>query len=263
MKLDNLVSDLVRNAPSGELKEVQDDLECILSDISAKPVIVKAIENYANENFGVFSSSYIASKFNKKENSLKYIDYIGKQLFNIDIENGKAIDFEEFEPQFAYPEYYDDLVTKLTQYGEDYYPAVYAFTAIPSLNSLDIIIIGQKLNKNNFYTGQWQSHYTLKDGSLNGHIKVGIHYYEDGNVRLNFLEHLTNVLNEESSGDIVNAIYQMENKIIFKIMEEFGELNQRFFKNLRRLLPVTRSKINWGKSIGNYKLGSAVVNKSF
>ena len=262
MKLDNIVSDLVQSAPSGELKEVQGDLECILSNVSAKQVIVSSMENYTNENFGVFSSSYIASKFNKQKNSLKYIDYIGKQLFNIDIENGKAIDFEEFEPQVAYPEYYDDLVTKLTQYGEDYYPAVYAFTVIPGQNSLDIIIIGQKLNKNNFYTGQWQSYYTLKDGLLNGNIRVGIHYYEDGNVRLNFLEHLESVLNEESSSDIVNAIYLMESKIIVKIMEEFGELNQRYFKNLRRLLPVTRSKINWGKSIGNYKLGSDVVNKS-
>ena len=69
-----------------------------------------------------------------------------------------------------------------------------------------------------------------------------------------------NLINNASR--IVNFINEQENATMVKIIEQFNNLNQKSFKNLRRLLPVTRSKINWGSAIGNYRLGSDVINKS-
>lgn len=88
---------------------------------------------------------------------------------------------------------------------------------------------------------------------------MDIHYYEEGNVRLNFSEEISeNVSNDKN---LVKIIENIEHKLSLKVIESFNELNQRTFKNLRRLLPITRSKINWGNAIGNYRLGSDVINK--
>lgn len=258
--LDTIVSSLVKSSPPGELDGISQDLSAILSSKSNFSTVNTAIEKYINENSGVFSSTYIASKINKHESSTKYIDFISKKLFNIDLHKQTAIDLEDYEPEVKYPAYFDELVKKLTEYGEDHYPSKYAFTIVPDGSDLQIIIIGQKLNYENFYTGLWKSHYRIKSGSIEGEAKLDIHYYEDGNVRLNFDELTSGTLSSSNASEIVNFINNAENEMTLKIVEDFNELNQKYFKNLRRLLPVTRSKINWGQAIGNYRLGSDVVH---
>lgn len=260
VELDTIVSSLVKSSAPGELEGISQDLGIILSGKSNASTVNKAIENYINENSGVFSSKYIASSVNKYESSTKYIDFIGKKLFNIDFHKQTAIDFEDYEPEVQYPAYFDELVKKLEAYGEDHYPSKYAFTVVPDGSDLQIIIIGQKLNYENFYTGLWKAHYKIKSQSITGSVKLDIHYYEDGNVRLNFDELIDGSALISSASDIVNFINKTENEITMKILENFNELNQKYFKNLRRLLPVTRSKINWGHAIGNYRLGSDVVH---
>ncbi|ODV65690.1 subunits of heterodimeric actin filament capping protein Capz [Hyphopichia burtonii NRRL Y-1933] len=263
VKLDSILDKLVKSSPPGELKGVSQDLNTLLSNQANSSVINKSIENYINENASVFSSKLIASKYNKQENSTKYIDYIGKKAFNIDLSKQTAIDFEDIETsEIEYPTYFDKLNEKLMVYGEDHYPSSYAFTIIPKeQEEVHVIIIGQRLNNDNFYTGQWKSHYILKNGEISGNIKLDIHYYEDGNVRLSFDEPIESTKISKNESDIVNFINNSENQITIKIVENFNDLNQKYFKNLRRLLPVTKSKINWGNAIGNYRLGSDVVNK--
>lgn len=259
IKLNQLVTSLVETAPQGELANVRQDLSVIVNNQDR--LINSAIEDYVAVNGGVFSSKYIASKLNQHSESTKYIDYINKQLFNIDVKNQQAIDFEPFDPQQEYPEYYNDLVVSLQKYGQDHYPSSLAFTIIPGDSEVYILLIGQKLNHENYYTGQWNSTYTIKDGHIRGDIKVDIHYFEDGNVRLGFEDSVQQRI-DGSSKSIVNFINDSENKVTLKIVDNFNELNIKYFKNLRRLLPVTRSKVNWGNAIGNYKLGSDVVNNS-
>ena len=46
---------------------------------------------------------------------------------------------------------YDELIQKLSQYGDDYYPSNFAFTVIPeSEDQLRVIIMGQRANHDNF-----------------------------------------------------------------------------------------------------------------
>lgn len=265
VKLESILDELVKTSPPGELPEVRQGLNTLLANQANSSIISKSIERYINENPTIFSGKYIASKFNKQENSTKYIDFVGKQIFNVNINNQTVLDLEQFEDQeIEYPSYFDGLILKLEQYGEDHFPSSFAYTVIPKneVGETHIIIIGQRLNNDNFYTGQWRSHYILnKDGEISGNIKLDIHYYEDGNVRLNFQETIESTKIELNESSIVNFINNSENKTTIKIVEKFNNLNQKSFKNLRRLLPVTKSKINWGKAIGNYRLGSDVVNK--
>ncbi|CUM68470.1 uncharacterized protein PRCAT00006195001 [Priceomyces carsonii] len=259
IKLNLIVSSLVSSAPPGELNDVGKDISTILS--SETSTIGRSLEEFVNEHGAIFSHKYIASKYNKDPNSTKYIDYIGKKLFNIDISKQLAIDVEDYEPLVTYPLYFNDLVNLMESYGEDHYPSSYAFTIIPGDCEVKIVIIGQKLNQQNYYTGEWMSVYTVKDGSLEGSITLNIHYFEEGNVRMKFKDDVKESLSELNASSILNLINATENKLTLSIVKNFNELNQKSFKNLRRLLPVTRSKINWGKAIGNYRLGSDVVNQ--
>lgn len=263
VKLNKLVSDLVASAPPGELTGVAEDLNTIL-DNEQTSLVNNSIETFFDENFGVFSNTFVVSKLNKDQNSSKYIDYVNKKLFNIDVSNQAAIDIESLERHVELPGYFDDLVKKLEQYGDDHFPSTFAFTVIPDVASgrVHIILIGERLNNENFYTGQWRARYTVTEtGDVTGDIKLDIHYFEDGNVRLNFDEKVSESISSVNGGSIVNLINKVESSTTIKLMETFNDLNQKSFKNLRRLLPVTRSKINWGKAIGNYRLGSDVVNK--
>jgi capping protein alpha len=256
VNLDQVVNSLVETAPSGELSQVSADLSTILH--VNQSTINNSIQNQIDQKGSIISGKLIASKWNKQPGSTKYIDYVNNQLFNVDYVSRTAIDIEEYRADITYPLYFDDLVTKLQAYGQDHYPSEFAFCVIPG-DEPQIMIIGEKVSPGNFYTGSWNSHYHIRNGVVEGVVTIDVHYYEDGNVRLNFEEKVS-----ESIGgldDIVNAINKIDTDLSLKLVHSFNELNEKTFKGLRRLLPVTRSKVNWGSAIGNYRLGSDVVNK--
>lgn len=256
VNLDQVVSSLVETAPPGELSQVSSDLSTIL-DVS-QSTINKSIQKQVDDKGTIISGNLIASKRNKQPGSTKYIDYVNKSLFNVDYASRKAIDIEDYDPETTYPPYFNDLVDKLEAYGQDHYPSAFAYSVIPG-DEPQLLIIGEKVSPENFYTGCWNSHYRIQNGAINGVVTIDVHYYEDGNVRLNFEEEVSqSILGHD---DIVNAINKIETSLSLKLVHSFNELNEKTFKSLRRLLPVTRSKVNWGSAIGNYRLGSDVVNK--
>lgn len=277
INLNELVDSLIQSAPPAELKQVSQSLSSLTkgtSTSSTNSLIQDSIEQYAQENI-ISIDNIIISKYNKDENSSKYIDYVNNKLFNVDWQNQKIIDVESYhDNNNKRGSNYDELIQKLSQYGDDYYPSNFAFTVIPeSEDQLRVIIIGQRANHDNFYTGQWKSNYLITEQGIKGNIDLDTHYFEDGNVRLKFNESINSSNNNNNSSTlqsgnlinnasrIVNFINEQENATMVKIIEQFNNLNQKSFKNLRRLLPVTRSKINWGSAIGNYRLGSDVINK--
>ncbi len=117
--------------------------------------------------------------------------------------------------------------------------------------------------------GRWRSTYTLplspSPSSLNtltGTIKVDVHYYEDGNVRLLTNKSLSLPLSSSSSSstpsatEIMKQIAQAEKKYQEELNRAFGNLSEGAFKGLRRQLPVTRQRVEWEK-IGGYRVRSS------
>lgn len=255
---DSLLSGLVHSAPPAELPGVAKSLGSLASGNS---VVSRALQDFIDDKGGVFSDKYVALKYNRQPLG-KYIDYVRKQLFTADPATGKAVDIEEWNGDVDYPPYFDELVTKLDQYGQDHFPLNYAYAVIPDEDTTIVLIYGRRVNGDNFYTGQWSAEYAVSAGQVTGDVNLDVHYYEDGNVRLGYLETVSESLSNASGSAIVNAIERGENAATAKILAQFGDLNQRVFKNLRRLLPVTRAKINWGSAIGNYRLGLDVVHGS-
>lgn len=94
-------------------------------------------------------------------------------------------------------------------------------------------------------------------GSLDGSIKVDVHYYEDGNVRLLTNKTVTASIPSGTGAGIAKEISALERKYQEELNKGFVNLSEGAFKGLRRQLPVTRQKIEWDK-VTSYRLGQDI-----
>jgi hypothetical protein len=93
--------------------------------------------------------------------------------------------------------------------------------------------------------GRWRSTYLYNpSASLTGTIKVDVHYYEDGNVRLSTTKDLTLPTSSSTAPEIVRQIAQAEKQYQEELNRGFASLSEGAFKSLRRQLPVTRQKVS-------------------
>lgn len=107
--------------------------------------------------------------------------------------------------------------------------------------------------------GRWRSLYIFdpSSGNLEGSIKIDVHYYEDGNVRLLTNRSYTAAVPSGTGSGISKEISMMEKKYQEEVNRAFTGLSEGAFKSLRRQLPVTRQKIEWEKVAG-YRLGQDI-----
>ncbi len=88
-------------------------------------------------------------------------------------------------------------------------------------------------------------------------MKVDVHYYEDGNVRLLTTKPVIASISSGSASTIVREIAVAEKKYQEELNKGFNNLSEGAFKGLRRQLPITRQKIEWDK-IAGYRLGQDI-----
>jgi hypothetical protein len=107
--------------------------------------------------------------------------------------------------------------------------------------------------------GRWRSLYIFdpSSGTLEGSIKVDVHYYEDGNVRLLTNKPVSLSVPSGTGAGIVREIAATENKYQEELNRSFTNLSEGAFKGLRRQLPVTRQKIEWEK-VASYRVGQDI-----
>jgi len=85
-----------------------------------------------------------------------------------------------------------------------------------------------------------------------------VHYYEDGNVRLQTEKPIsTSVSSSSSASEIVKQIAILEKRYQEELNRAFISLSEGAFKNLRRQLPITRQKVEWEK-ISGYRIGQDI-----
>jgi capping protein alpha len=100
--------------------------------------------------------------------------------------------------------------------------------------------------------GRWRSHYlyTPSASTLTGLLRVDVHYYEDGNVRLQTSKPVSLTFTSSSAAEISRQIATAERKYQEDLNRAFGSLSEGAFKSLRRQLPITRQKLEWEKISG-------------
>ncbi|EGR31725.1 hypothetical protein IMG5_103260 [Ichthyophthirius multifiliis] len=116
-----------------------------------------------------------------------------------------------------------------------------------------------------FSSGEWISEWKLDREQLQGKIRINSHFFEDGNVAL---KNVKNVIEsapikgqniDEESKDIVNKIIDNESKIQDSLEVIYENMSDKFFKGMRRILPVTNQKMNWDQTV--HKLISNLKNQ--
>ena len=88
-------------------------------------------------------------------------------------------------------------------------------------------------------------------------MKVDVHYYEDGNVRLLTDKPISTTVASPSASTLAREIALAEKRYQEEINKGFNSLSEGAFKGLRRQLPITRQKIEWDK-IAGYRLGQDI-----
>lgn len=162
----------------------------------------------------------------------------------------------------------ESLHSCLGKYTNQHFPSTSCYGVFPQPDStVAIVIVDSKYSPRNFWNGRWRSWYLLDpaSGRISGSIEVDVHYFEDGNVRLKTRKEVGIVLPSSSSSgsekeavEVVSKIAAAESQYQEDINRSFVNLNEGSFKALRRQLPVTRAKMNWGNAMGNYRLGKDI-----
>ena len=116
---------------------------------------------------------------------------------------------------------------------------------VESDSSIAILLVANKYSPQNFWNGRWRSSYVLNpsSSSTTGTIKVDVHYYEDGNVRMSTSKKVELSSGIGSADAVVKEIAKAENKYQEELNRAFTSLSEGSFKGLRRQLPVTRQRV--------------------
>ncbi|CAB4257166.1 similar to Saccharomyces cerevisiae YKL007W CAP1 Alpha subunit of the capping protein (CP) heterodimer (Cap1p and Cap2p) which binds to the barbed ends of actin filaments preventing further polymerization [Maudiozyma barnettii] len=257
---EKVISEIIFDSPAGEIKQVYDSLITIVGE-NSKDTLLNVIEQYNIKNnipIDVDGNNILLSE-NNKDGASRYFDPINGVSFTVDHMNRKGLDVEPYQAK-GFTDNQKSLYQSILDYTTNAYPGDVTIAVYPIIEGdteeaikLEIIISSTKYNPDNFWNGDWRSKYVYDKNlsQLTGTIDVQIHYYEDGNV--SFKSNKT--IEQNNVKDIAATISDIEKEFENSLDVSFTELNEKQFKSLRRRLPITRSKINWGKAIGNYRLG--------
>jgi len=262
-----IANSFLLSAPPGEFMEVVTDVRGLLADDSV-------INNTAGSTFSQWNTDQmlqvqspngghqvLISKYGEVSDS-EYLDPKGKCVVKFDhirqeVAGSRPIAGELDDSVESWRSAIDDAAQ---EYCADHYMnggcTVYGSSEGGSAN-VTICISSSKFNPNNFWNGRWRSVWTCKFGSnggsaqLTGHIRVNVHYYEDGNVQLNSDTKKTASASGSSPAQLAAAIVKQIKRTEAEFHNALGQsyvtMGETTFKALRRVLPITRSRIDWDK----------------
>jgi len=200
------------------------------------------------------------SEFNEIEPG-RYFDVESASQFSFDHSSQKASNVQSCALESKNADLIKSILKSLSAHVTEHFPSLPASGVFPTSDdsAIAIIIVGNKYSAANYWNGRWRSSYIYdpSSGVLSGSIKVDVHYYEDGNVRLLTNRPVNVSLPSASGPELVKAIAAEEKKYQEDLNRAFGHLSEGAFKSLRRQLPITRQKIEWDK-IGSYRLGQDI-----
>ncbi|OHE90506.1 transketolase [Colletotrichum orchidophilum] len=190
----------------------------------------------------------------------QYFDVESSTSFSFDHTTQKASNVQSYVLESANADLIKSTLKSLGPYVQEHFPnAAYGAYPTEKDSKVAVIIVSNKYSPNNFWNGRWRSVYIFDPSSeaLEGFVKVDVHYYEDGNVRLLTSRPTQASVSSGTGAGIVKEISASEKKYQEELNRGFTSLSEGAFKGLRRQLPVTRQKIEWDK-ITSYRLGQDI-----
>ncbi|CAG7677030.1 unnamed protein product [Allacma fusca] len=269
-----IVSDFILHSPPGEFNEVFNDVRTLLNnDTLLKEGASSAFAQYNKDQLTpcrVNGSDYpvLISEHNDL-NTGRFYDPRTKQSFRYDHLRKDATDFQPWEGDRKSESWRSSLESEFGNYVFQHYPHG-AFSVFSRLNGNIITLVAciedHQFQPKNFWNGRWRSQWTVsfdpsalgENVELKGVIKVQVHYYEDGNVQLvssKDAKHNIQIASETDFAlEFTKLVESAESEYHNALSENYQTMSDTTFKALRRLLPVTRTKIDWNKIV-SYSIG--------
>jgi capping protein alpha len=271
-----IVSEFLLHAPPGEFHEVVTDVRNLLgNDALLNEIASESFREYNSQQMLIVdapdrSHKVLVTKFGEISPN-EYLDPAGGQVFTFDhfkqeVSGSRDIPGElnsDAEP------FRSAVQAKVDEYIRNFYDRGAAAVYSSAGPTIQVCISSAIFNASNFYNGRWRSSYTVKisggKATVEGNIRVHVHFYEGGNVQLN-----TNITKKKEglpakeppalAEALVKAIAEIEAEYQNNLEISYDKMNKTTFKALRRALPVFATKIKWEK-ITQYSLGSDIQQK--
>jgi len=262
-----IVTGFLLNSPPGEFMEVVTDVRGLLSDESIiNESAPSTFREYNTDQMLQVQSpggnhKVLITKFGEVGNG-EYLDPRGNQVISFDhirqeVTGSRPIRGELDSSVEPFRSAFDDAVA---HYVAEHYlngtSTVYGKKEGKNF-VITVCISSAKFNPNNFWNGRWRSVWTCKFApggavEISGKLRVNVHYYEDGNVQLT--TDTPKTFNAGGGNDpkgvadaVAKAIEKCEHSYQTQLEQSYNTMGETTFKALRRVLPITRQKIDWTK----------------
>jgi len=278
----NIATYFIMSSPTGELSDVVKDVTKLVADPATltDDAVTKIIKEYNHEQMAFAphpskndGSMGMVSAFGLTADG-KYWNPVHNQNLTFDHKNQKftAAADGKSSADASLNKFRAATQKALDTYIEATYKAgkVCGVVYAGDSGKLTICISAKNIHLGNFWTGGWRSCYAIdcKSGSqeLKGTIKVGVHYFEDGNVQLHAnIDQAAKVAvtnkEEESGTAIVGAIAKIENDFHAHLEEMYVKMHTQTFKQMRRFYSLTKEPMKW--SVAAHAMAAEVQsNKS-
>ncbi|KAI7194802.1 hypothetical protein D0869_05026 [Hortaea werneckii] len=271
------VASFVETAPPGELSNVVADIKALApSEVqSLEPAYKKYNEDQyiivklpsgdqtvgSEEAYGHKDNTEAIQAILSQYNSLgngRYFDTASETSFEVDHAAQKTSNSQSQPIDSPHVDLIRSLQQAFKAASAEHFPSS-TIGIYPTSNTITLVLVANKYSPQNFWNGRWRSTYTFdpSSSSLSGNVKIDVHYYEDGNVRMNTTKKVEAGNVNGGPEAVVKEIAKAENKFQEELNRAFTALAEGSFKGLRRQLPVTRQRMEWEKHQG-YRLGQDI-----
>lgn len=244
------------SSPAGEVLDVLEDVKATVpAHLLTDSVLASIFRKHNTEQFQVVKcgdSQVVLCKDGEVDES-HYIDTHGGRVVGVDHVTQTCVagdarplagemDAALEDTRAAIEAHVDGYLS--TQYGE----GAGVCSVFAKGGKLVVVVAGQKINQRNFWSGKWNGHWTVNPGDkqITGSLKIAVHYYEDGNVQMTSEK----VFEKQAvPGDlaegVVAVIKEQETAVQASLEEMYINMAQETFKDMRRILPISKQKMDW------------------